>query len=156
VPPEGSAPERIGAPVPPEGSAPERIGAPVPPEGSAPERIGAPVPPEGSAPERVGAPVLHERSVPERKAKPGRHIPAVIRRHVWVRDGGRCTFADASGRRCRERSGLEVHHEQAFARGGSTTVENLRLLCRAHNALLAERDFGRAHLVRMRNGGRPR
>jgi 5-methylcytosine-specific restriction endonuclease McrA len=77
-----------------------------------------------------------------------RRVPAAIRRAVWSRDSGRCTFTDSDGRRCQERAGLELHHEHAFALGGPTTAENLRLVCRAHNAFLAERDFGRAHMER--------
>jgi hypothetical protein len=114
------------------------------PGGSAPERVTAAR--AGSAPERVTAAL--GGSAPERAR--GRYVPAEIRRAVWQRDGGRCTFADSSGRRCGERAGLEVHHEQAFALGGATTVENLRLLCRVHNGLLAERDFGREHIELMR------
>jgi hypothetical protein len=64
----------------------------------------------------------------------------------------RCAEPKQHARRCCERAGLELHHEHAFALGGPTTIENLRLLCRSHNALLAERDFGRAHVERMRNG----
>jgi hypothetical protein len=93
---------------------------------------------DGSAPARVA-----------RRAD--RYVPAAIRREVWRRDGGCCTFEDASGRRCRERAGLEIHHEHAFALGGATTLENLRLMCRSHNALLAERGFGRAHVERRKS-----
>jgi 5-methylcytosine-specific restriction endonuclease McrA len=81
-------------------------------------------------------------------------VPAEIRRAVWRRDAGSCTFADASGRRCCERAGLEIHHEHAFALGGLTALENLRLMCRAHNALRAERDFGREHVERMKGARR--
>jgi hypothetical protein len=98
---------------------------------------------DGPAPVRVN----EEAS---RDAASRRYVPAEIRRAIWQRDAGRCTFADASGRRCHERAGLEVHHEQAFALGGPTTLENLRLMCRAHNGLHAERDFGRAHVARKR------
>ena len=75
-----------------------------------------------------------------------RHVAARIRRVIWQRDEGRCTFTDPSGRRCEERAGLEIDHEHAFALGGPTEIENLRLLCRAHNGLLAERDFGRERI----------
>jgi 5-methylcytosine-specific restriction endonuclease McrA len=101
---------------------------------------------ERSAPARV--PGTRDASA---RGRTNRYVPAGIRRAVWRRDEGRCTFEDASGRRCDERAGLEIHHEHAFALGGSTTLENLRLLCRAHNGLLAERDFGREHVERMKN-----
>jgi 5-methylcytosine-specific restriction endonuclease McrA len=104
--------------------------------------------------------VASERPAPARVAGTGnasalarakRYVAAGTRRAVWRRDEGRCTFQDAGGRRCCERAGLEIHHEKAFAFGGATTLENLRLLCRAHNALLAERDFGREHVERMKH-----
>jgi hypothetical protein len=47
-------------------------------------------------------------------------------------------------------SGLEVHHRRAYALGGSATLDNLELRCRAHNTLAAEEDFGRMHMDRMR------
>jgi hypothetical protein len=66
-------------------------------------------------------------------------------REVHQRDSGQCTFVSADGKRCSERGFLELHHhDRPFARGGEATVENLRLVCRTHNALFAERDFGRA------------
>jgi hypothetical protein len=62
-----------------------------------------------------------------------RHIPASIRRAVWARDEGRCAFVGARGR-CTEAGRLEFHHVIPFADGGPTSIENLALRCRAHNA----------------------
>jgi hypothetical protein len=73
----------------------------------------------------------------------GRHVPACVRRAVFERDEGRCTYADTSGRRCAETHGIELHHVIAFAQGGQHTEANLTLRCRSHNALAAEEDFGR-------------
>jgi hypothetical protein len=36
-----------------------------------------------------------------------RHIPAAVKRTVWLRDGGRCAFLGGGGRRCKE------HHRTA-------------------------------------------
>ena len=69
-----------------------------------------------------------------------RTIPASVRRAVWARDGGRCTYVGTSGR-CTERGFIEFHHRVPFAAGGETTVGNVALLCRAHNAHVAWRDF---------------
>ena len=66
----------------------------------------------------------------------GRHIPAAVRRTVWRRDGGRCVFAGTDGR-CNERDFLEFHHVIPFAAGGTATLENIQLRCRAHNAFEA-------------------
>jgi hypothetical protein len=71
----------------------------------------------------------------------GRHVPAAVRRKVWARDGGQCAFVGADGR-CSERGFLEFHHLIPFAEGGLTTVENLQLRCRAHNAYEARAYFG--------------
>ncbi len=77
-----------------------------------------------------------------------RYVPAHVRRAVWQRDEHRCAFVDERGQRCRERSGLELHHETAFAKGGPPTEANLSLRCRPHNALAAEADFGAAFMGR--------
>lgn len=69
-----------------------------------------------------------------------RYIPAAVRREVWTRDGGQCTFMGLE-RRCAERSFLEFHHVIPFAAGGATTEDNLQLRCRAHNAYEARHDF---------------
>ena len=73
----------------------------------------------------------------------GRHIPAAVKREVWARDDGRCTFVGPHGR-CVETGLLEYHHVKPYARGGPTDVANLELRCRAHNAYEAEREFGAA------------
>jgi 5-methylcytosine-specific restriction endonuclease McrA len=82
-------------------------------------------------------------------------IPAEVKRAVWERDGGRCTYASADGRRCGSRWRLELDHIRPAAMGGPSTVENLRLRCRVHNALHAEEAFGRARMARFRRAGRP-
>lgn len=86
---------------------------------------------------------MPERTNPHDPRKRGRHIPAAVRRAVFARDGERCTYFDAAGRRCTETHRLEFHHLRPFALGGEHTRENLALRCAAHNALAAEDDFGR-------------
>ena len=71
----------------------------------------------------------------------GRHIPASVKRAVWERDSGQCAFAGGVGR-CTERGFLEYHHRIPFSDGGATSLDNLELRCRAHNAFEAERWFG--------------
>jgi 5-methylcytosine-specific restriction endonuclease McrA len=70
-----------------------------------------------------------------------RHVPAAVKRAVWARDSGRCAFVGTNGR-CRETGFLEFHHVTPYAAGGETSVENLQLRCRAHNAYEAEKYFG--------------
>jgi hypothetical protein len=86
------------------------------------------------------ATVEHARA--DGTAAPGsRHVPASVKRAVWARDGGQCAFVGTEGR-CTARGFLELHHIEPFALGGPTTVDNLQLRCRAHNAYEAEMDFG--------------
>jgi hypothetical protein len=83
-----------------------------------------------------------------------RHIPAPVRRAVHERDGNRCRYVDATGRRCEEQDRLEYHHLHPFGLGGDHRPENIRLMCRAHNAHLAEYDYGREAMARFRRSGR--
>lgn len=83
------------------------------------------------------------RNVPPPASSNPRRVPNAVRRAVWERDGGRCTFVAADGHRCESRDRLELDHVVPVAQGGQPTVENLRLLCRAHNRHAAERAFGR-------------
>jgi 5-methylcytosine-specific restriction endonuclease McrA len=79
----------------------------------------------------------------ERKSsKPNtRHIAHALRRQVYARDAGRCRFVSPDGTRCGARGNLEFHHIIPFARGGEATLDNICLMCRAHN----EKRFGVAH-----------
>jgi len=80
-----------------------------------------------------------------------RKIPAAVRRAVYERDGGRCTFVDAQGRRCTERHRLEYHHAgKAWARGGDHSVGNVRLVCFRHHQHLADLEYGRDWMDRCR------
>ena len=71
-----------------------------------------------------------------------RYIPAHVKRTVWERDQGQCTFVGDTGQRCESRKFLEYDHVDPVARGGQATVQGLRLRCRGHNQLEAERTFG--------------
>lgn len=75
-------------------------------------------------------------AVPVKRKSPVRGsstIRAAVRRPVWIRDGGRCSYFGPGGIRCESRKFLELDHIIPRALGGPDTVENLRLLCRAHN-----------------------
>jgi 5-methylcytosine-specific restriction endonuclease McrA len=84
------------------------------------------------------------RSRPTRRrhAANERYVPADVRRTVWQRDQGQCTFVGESGHRCPARTRLEFDHVDPVARGGRSTADGMRLLCRAHNQHEAERAFG--------------
>ena len=72
----------------------------------------------------------------------GRKAPVDQRRPVWDRDGERCAYVSADGRRCGSTYQLELHHRIAFAKGGPTTADKLTVFCRAHNQYLGEQEFG--------------
>jgi 5-methylcytosine-specific restriction endonuclease McrA len=83
-----------------------------------------------------------------------RHIPARVRRAVWERDQGQCTFVGSSGHRCKTRKFLEFDHVNPAARGGAATVDGVRLRCRAHNQYEAERIFGAGFMAEKRRAAR--
>lgn len=92
-------------------------------------------------------------SVVKLKAKNSRYISAEIKRQVWKRDQGQCSFV-CEGRRCTAKHFLEFDHIKPYGLGGAATEENLRLRCRVHNQLAAVTTYGAkkiAHFVpRMR------
>jgi hypothetical protein len=94
------------------------------------------------------SPVLTDQPRLDRDAVHSRYVPRAVLRTVFARDAGQCSFVSAGGRRCSARGFLEVHHHEAFALGGAATVGNLRLVCRAHNFWLAERELGRGFMQR--------
>jgi 5-methylcytosine-specific restriction endonuclease McrA len=81
-----------------------------------------------------------------------RHIPARIRRAVWQRDAGRCTYRSAEGRRCESREFVEFDHIDAWSRSREHSIEGITLRCRAHNQLRARTDFGEQHMARFHRG----
>jgi 5-methylcytosine-specific restriction endonuclease McrA len=89
--------------------------------------------------------------------KSSRHIPSEVKRAVWLRDRGQCAFVASAGRRCTERTFLELHHIHPYAMAGPATVENIALRCRRHNQYEAELIFGprddRSHRDRQYGSG---
>jgi hypothetical protein len=73
-----------------------------------------------------------------------RHISHEVRRQVLERDGLRCSYVSPHGQRCCERAFLQLDHQRPWAKGGNDSFENLRVLCGAHNRMLAERELGAA------------
>jgi hypothetical protein len=72
-----------------------------------------------------------------------RYVRAEVKRSVWRRDTGQCTYVDSNtNRRCESQHSLQIEHIKPFALGGSSTLENLKLLCPAHNQRAAIQAFG--------------
>jgi 5-methylcytosine-specific restriction endonuclease McrA len=97
-------------------------------------------PPAEQRTETNTRPALNARLAP--KTRPERYIPAPLKRQVWLRDQGRCSFRSSDGRRCESRFALEIDHRIPLALEGKTNLTNLRLLCRPHNRHQAVSSLG--------------
>ena len=66
--------------------------------------------------------------------KQSRYIPAQIKRLVWTRDQGQCTYiCPETKKKCSSKHFLQIDHIHPYALGGSSELRNLRLLCAGHN-----------------------
>jgi len=93
---------------------------------------------------RFGKTNKPRKSIEEADTSPGsRYISAPVKRFVFDRDGGQCTFVDQDGRRCTAQGDLEYHHHDPYGRGGDRGADNISLMCTTHNLLMAERDLGK-------------
>jgi len=89
-----------------------------------------------------------KRSVlPQKLEKHSRYIPVAIKDEVWERDQAQCSYVSPDGKACESKHFLEWDHEIPFCLGGrSDDVENIKLLCRTHNRLMATQHFGLEHI----------
>ncbi|GAC1344239.1 MAG: hypothetical protein NVSMB23_18890 [Myxococcales bacterium] len=90
------------------------------------------------------------RPPPEAPGDDARSIPAAVKRAVWRRDRERCTWPMGDGRVCGATHRLELDHHLEVALGGKPALDNLQVLCRSHNLLKAERQFGRAFMAQFK------
>jgi len=72
-----------------------------------------------------------------------RYIPKATKQKVWKRDKGRCSFVGSNGKQRDSDYNLQFdHYPIPYARGGPSSVNNLRLLCAKHNRFTAEKVYG--------------
>ena len=105
---------------------------------SAPEPALAVSPDGGPSVAAAGAAAHTTREPVHRRhqSPPRRHIPAAVRRHIWLRDGGRCCYRDPlTGRRCTSSHLLQIDHLLPVAQGGGPESSNLEILCFAHHRM---------------------
>ena len=82
----------------------------------------------------------HIASVSTVEKQKSRYIPAEVKRRVFARDGGSCTYPDEkTGGCCGSRFALQYDHVHPFAWGGETSERNLRLRCKYHNSYTARK-----------------
>jgi hypothetical protein len=98
--------------------------------------------------------VLESQGRPVGIGRRGRAVPETVLRLIRHRDGG-CRFPG-----CERKRWLNAHHLVHWAAGGATNLDNLILLCHAHNRLIHEggwRTSGHpTHDLRFHDpGGRP-
>ncbi len=99
---------------------------------------------------RFGQTKNPRKNLEEADTSPGvRGISAPVRRFVWDRDGGQCTYR-RNGRRCPAREGIEFHHDDPYGLGGDRSANNIRLMCAQHNAYMAEQDYGKEKMDQYR------
>ena len=95
--------------------------------------------PDGGPPDASAGAAAHptrDSAHSRHQSPPRRHIPAAVRRHVWLRDAGRCCYRDPlSGRRCTSSHLLQIDHLLPVAQGGGPEPSNLNLLCAVHHRL---------------------
>ena len=86
--------------------------------------------------------ILNERTIQSKPKKNNRSIPQKIRRYIWKRDQGECSYVCIKTKnKCRSKHLLQIDHIQPFALGGSHHPDNLRLLCARHNQYRSQRTF---------------
>lgn len=95
---------------------------------------------------------LERASIPSGPSVSGkrsrRAIPAEVRDRVLHRAQYRCEYRceyhspGEHGRRCAERTGLEIDHRQPYGMHGSDDESNLQVLCSHHNQWKAKQGYG--------------
>jgi len=90
------------------------------------------------------------RAKSEKPGENDRYVPAAVKRAVWERDQGRCTWPMGDGEVCGSTHRLEFDHDLEVALGGKPTIGNVRLLCKSHNLMKAEQHLGRNFMAKFR------
>lgn len=88
---------------------------------------------------------LHRQDPQEKKAAPpafwasyesvSRYIPRGLKLLILEQAGHQCQYLAQDGRRCSQKRYLDIDHIVPLAGGGTTRLDNLQVLCHAHNLL---------------------
>ena len=75
--------------------------------------------------------------------KNSRYIPTSLKITIKNRARNCCEYiSPLNHNRCVEKRNLEFDHIQPFAKGGTNSIQNLRLLCKTHNQRMSILEFG--------------
>ncbi len=74
--------------------------------------------------------------------KRSRAIPVLLRRQVLRRAEFQCEYVGIDGRRCGQKTGLEIDHQLPFSWGGEHSLQNLEVLCYPHHKRKTEEQQG--------------
>jgi len=81
--------------------------------------------------------ILNE--APTKQYASERYISKTLRQQVWRMCESKCTFGSSLGTPCNSTFRLQIEHIHPIALGGTTEIENLTLLCQAHNLFNAKK-----------------
>ena len=92
-------------------------------------------------PQKTSAVTINQKINNDQKyLKTKRYISSKVRRHVWMRDQGKCTYVcPKTKRKCISDHLLQIDHIKPFSLGGTNEADNLRLLCASHNQFMFSR-----------------
>ena len=77
---------------------------------------------------------MAKNSLPTSEVARSRHVPDHLKKTVWAESKSMCSYqSPITGEICGSKRFLEIDHKVPFSRGGSTQIENLKLLCDQHN-----------------------
>ena len=82
----------------------------------------------------------------EKQGKRKASVPAKVKREVRKRDEGKCQWKLDSGGVCGSEVRTGIDHVVPRGKGGPSTVENCRVLCKVHNIEAARQAYGDAHM----------
>jgi len=87
----------------------------------------------------------------ERPSENDRYVPDAVKRAVWERDQGRCTWPMGMGSSATRRTASSSTMISKSLSEANPTIDNIRLLRKSHNLMKAEQHLGRAFMAKFRS-----
>lgn len=83
--------------------------------------------------------------------KKSRYISSSARGQLLKRSAYQCEKIGVGGVRCSAKTNLEIDHIVPFGSNGSNSIDNLQVLCSAHNLQKARQQYGNEYIYRKIN-----